>query len=94
MKTKIFKYELTPSIFFDPVLAVPKDGIIRHVAVQFADKLCLWIEVDPDAKLETRRFAVFGTGHEIDYTDGQLDYIGTVQMEGGALILHVYEKLD
>lgn len=36
-----------------------------------------------------RRFAVYGTGHEM--RDGEQVYIGTFQTYRGELVLHVFE---
>ena len=90
MNTKIYKYVLKP---FHLTHEIPGGGIIRYVAEQ-NDNICLWIEVEPDAKVETRRFVVFGTGHEIWYDQCQMNYVGTVKMKYDDLIFHVYEKLN
>ena len=48
----------------------------------------LWALVDPGAPEENRRIAIRGTGHPIDMAG---EYIGTFQVEGGALVFHVFE---
>lgn len=51
-------------------------------------QLCLWALVQPENKMETRTFSIFGTGHPIDDVGR---YIATFQIEGGTLIFHVFE---
>lgn len=50
---------------------------------------CVWFECDPQAMLETRVIRIFGTGHDMHPDTG--DYIGTIFLSGGQLVLHVYE---
>ena len=45
-------------------LGVPKGGRVVLFALQ-QSLYCLWIEIDPDAPDETRRFSIVGTGHRI-----------------------------
>ena len=49
----------------------------------------LWMQVDPRARRVLRHFAVIGTGHE--YPMDGWRYIGTFQLESGALVFHLYE---
>lgn len=53
------------------------------------EQICVWAEVDPAAPMMTRRFAVYGTGHEMPDNPGA--YIGTAMLHGGSLVFHVYE---
>jgi len=53
--------------------------------------VCLWAQVDPEADKEFRHFRVYGTGHEIP--DAALTYLGTVFIDGGHLVWHVYEDI-
>ena len=54
------------------------------------ETLCLWTLCDrEEAVYETRTFAIHGTGHPV-YA-APLKYIGTVQLGGGTLVLHVFE---
>lgn len=55
------------------------------------DALCIWAIVDEAATdTEERTIEVFGTGHPMGQVFRQ--YIGTVQMQGGALVWHVFER--
>lgn len=51
--------------------------------------ICLWAEVDTDAKVEAREFVIIGTGHEIREHAGE--YVGTAHLAAGQLVLHVFE---
>lgn len=56
---------------------------------------CLWAVVNDQHPLDPRTIWVAGTGHPIAvhesmaYVDA---YIGTFQLQGGALIFHVFER--
>jgi len=72
---------------------VPANGKVLHVDEQFGE-ICVWIEVDPDEIKEERHFEVYGTGHLIKYDIGtDRNYLGSVKLENGALIFHIYEYL-
>ena len=86
MKT-IWKYSLTPG---NTKFCVPAGGIIRHVDEQFGN-ICLWIEVNTDSAEELRSFAVYATGQK--NSEENIKYLGSVKLEGGALVYHVYERL-
>lgn len=45
----------------------------------------------PDQVKSMRRFYVYGTGHE-KLMLGR--YVGTIQLEGGALVFHVFEDMS
>ena len=88
---KIWKYTILPGT--DSIL-MPKGATILHVDEQF-NKVCLWVEIDPTPALPKieRFFEVFGTGQRIYEDMGvERNYLGTVKLEAGALIFHVYER--
>ena len=59
------------------------------------NEICLWAEVGPDRPLEMRSFEIFGTGHDIPVDTGvDRMYIGTASLYSGALIFHVYERIN
>jgi hypothetical protein len=70
-------------------IALPTGARILTVQAQGPDKsLVLWAIVCPDAPLETRRFAVIGTGYlypQLTY----LQYVATVQQH--VFVWHVFE---
>ena len=88
MAQRIWKYNLNES---NPVLPMPDGARILSVQVQ-RDDICIWAMID-DEYISTqveRRFRIHGTGHVIENGDA-LVYLGTVQMSGGSLVLHVFE---
>ena len=87
MKT-IWKYQISPG---GSSCFMPRGAKILDVQIQRGE-VCIWALVDHDEGNETRHFSVFGTGHEILIADLR-NYIGTFQMEGGALVFHLFEDL-
>ena len=86
MKT-IYKYSIDP--LFRTML--PEGAKVLSVGSQ-GSGMFLWALVDPNAPKVERTFDVYGTGHTVDYHDG-MEFIGTVMMEGGALVFHVFENV-
>ena len=52
-------------------------------------ELCLWARVDTDNLTVNRMFYIRGTGHPFTGAEGR--YVSTFQLQGGALIFHVFE---
>ena len=90
MSKAIYKYPLRLS--GNENIIFPKGAEILTVQVQ-NDDVCIWALVDPNEKdFEKRFFEVFGTGHPIYYDMGvSRNYISTVQLKAGELVLHVFE---
>lgn len=87
MKT-IWKY---PLLISDRVtLDMPMDAQVLTVQVQH-DIACLWVLCDSNQSLVTRHFKVIGTGHPIPANI--MEYVGTFQIEEGALVFHVFELI-
>jgi len=83
---RIFKYHVPID---DSVSITMKIGAkVLTVQAQRED-VCIWALVNPAEGDEIRRFKVVGTGHRIE--EECLEYIGTVQMFDGGLVLHVFE---
>jgi len=71
---------------------MPKGSVVLSVNSQ-RDDICIWAEVDDKEKVEERVFEVFGTGHPIHVDMGiERKFIGTVLLDNGALVFHVYER--
>lgn len=89
MKT-IYKYQLNTADIID--IEMPIDSEILTVQAQHG-KPCIWAMVDDNGKFKTRRFEIYGTGHEIRPLEEYKcrKYIGTYQLLGGGLIFHVFE---
>ncbi len=97
----IWKYqvEVQPGLV---ELEVPKYSKLLHLNVtkwgpnnilQF-EKTWIWVRVDPEMKeTETWRFRWFGTGHPIP-DDHKLQYVDTVLLEEGKLVLHLFQDLN
>lgn len=71
-------------------VSMPRGATVLTIQAQ-RDVPCIWAEVDTTQPLEDRRFIIFGTGHEMP-ADASLTYLGTFQLDGGALVFHVYEE--
>lgn len=84
---EIWKFELKQSY---QEVEMPVGANLLSVDQQ-KEIICLWAEVDPDAKREFRSFEIFGTGHSIK--PGQRKFLGTVLTRGGELVWHVFERL-
>src|SRR5437667_5965143 len=94
----VYKYTFVIADYF--TITMPKGAQILHVETQqqiaqggYRDQACLWALVQPTAKTEVRGFLLVGTGHAINSKD-HLKYIGTFMLEGGALVYHLFEKLN
>ena len=86
---KIWKYELWADGVADEVfISMPRGAKILTVQFQ-GGAPTIWAEVDPDERLEVRRFRIAGTGHPV--TVLPKTYIGTCISETSPLVWHVYE---
>ena len=83
----IWKFPVRPDL---PTLRLPKGARILCVQTQ-AGEPQLWVLVDKSQPLESRRIRVYGTGWEMD--EAAREYLGTFQVEGGALVFHVFEEM-
>lgn len=82
---KIYKYPL--QINDTQTVMIPKGAKLLTVQMQHGSPQ-LWASVDPNTGLATRRIACAGTGHHTP--DGL--YLGTIQMQNGALIFHFFDQ--
>ena len=54
------------------------------------ESLCVWALVNPNARgKKVRVIRVIGTGHEVE---SGLKFIGTVQLDKGETVVHVFEQ--
>lgn len=86
MKT-VWKYKLR--LTDTQTIEVPKGGEILSAQSQYGD-ICLWVLLDPDSAKERREIEIYGTGNPIH--DAERKFIGTVQLHGGSLVFHVFER--
>jgi hypothetical protein len=87
MNQRIYKYPFSVAGEFD--LQLPRGSSLLSVQVQ-AGTPCLWALVDADEPQASRHFRVFGTGHPVPKFSGS--FVGTFQLEGGALVFHLFEE--
>lgn len=86
----IYKYTLR--VTDEQEIEMPRGARILSVQNQRED-ICVWVDVDVDATPTIRIFSVYGTGHELP---GDISltgkFLGSVQLSGGSLVFHVYER--
>ena len=82
----VWKYEINSDDYVSlnlPLGAKPLEVQKQHGHVY------LWCLVDPQQTIhEKRTFRLAGTGHPIK---DNVDFIGTFQLDGGALVFHLFE---
>ena len=91
MALTIWKYKIPLTDEFS--LDMPGDPQMLTVQVQPQQGIMLWALVDPRRSNQTRHFRLAGTGHPIDYEPHDLRFVGSFQLEEGALIFHLFEVL-
>lgn len=72
-------------------IEMPQDAHILDVQTQ-QNAPVIWALVWPDAVKVRRTFRVIGTGHPVERAE-DLEYIGTFQIHGGALVFHLFEVI-
>lgn len=85
---RVFKYPIPVEDEFR--LELPVEAQILTVQVQ-GNRPYLWALVDPAAPHDEIRFRLAGTGHPIEEDILGHGYIGTFQLNGGALVFHVFQ---
>lgn len=85
---KIWKYELGVGV---TELEIPMDARRLGVGNQ-QNRPVLWMLVNQENELEKRKFRICMTGAEYDFEE--LGYIGTVLVDDGAYVLHVFEDIS
>lgn len=87
MSKSIYKYDFQTNDTV--VIEMPKGAVILSLQVQ-RERPCLWAFVQPGVANESRWFRIFGTGHSIP-ANFEGKFLGTYQLQGGALVFHVFE---
>lgn len=85
----IFKYPL--QVTDAQSLTMPTGAKPLCVQLQHGQPY-LWAQVDTERPAAFVSFMTFGTGHPMPESE-PLHYVGTYQLEGGALVFHVFEVL-
>lgn len=81
-------YKYTVDIQDTITIRAPRVHRWLHFAVQYGTAT-LWGEVDTDTPERDHVFSLRGTGHPMTGEEGQ--HIGTIMLQGGALVLHLFE---
>lgn len=94
MKT-IHKFPLAPPF----IVPMPADAKVVHLDTQHhpeqnAVMPYLWVELDTDKPYIPRHFMVLGTGHAFPAHVTKAEHIGTLKLEDGKFMIHVYEELE
>lgn len=84
----IYKYRIN---FGAPSLEIPLGSKCIHVGSQ-GEHVCMWVEVDDDAQLETERWHLFiiGTGHQLP-AGAEHEHLGSVIMD--PFVWHLYRVM-
>lgn len=88
MPDTIWKFELETND--EQYIEVPAGAVMLDVQIQNGTP-CLWVRLDPEAEKYKRRIVTHGTGHRVPTTTTL--YIGSYQLQDGALVFHVFEGL-
>lgn len=96
MNKTVWKYKLSAKPFVELEMPIGAQILSVQSILNIADPdpkelAYLWAMVDPEMRLEKRRFIIIPTGVEMgDDVQGH-SYVGTIQMQSGDIILHVFE---
>lgn len=70
------------------VVELPEHAIVRSAHEQ-RRVICIWAEVDPNAKLVERTFHIVPTGYPLPDKIGR--FIDTVHFDESTYVFHIYE---
>lgn len=73
----------------EQIVMTPRDAEMLCAREQH-EQVCVWFRCDPTAPQVKRRLVIIGTGHP-ESTDSDR-YLGTASLDGGMLMLHVFER--
>lgn len=88
MQKTIWKYQL--NITDTQNVMMPEGAEILTAQIQNGCGLCLWALVNPEAPKQRREIEILGTGNPAPNANRR--YISTVQMQGGNLVWHIFER--
>ena len=90
---KIFKYQL-PTVKGPFTLPIPEGFAYENLYVGIQNNApYIWFRVykAKNAERYTKKFQCFETGYSVDENEGDLLYLGTALLGGGAYVLHYFE---
>lgn len=82
---RIYKQVLLLNV--EQIISLPVDAKVLDVQVQH-EQIAMWYAFDDSGMVRSREVIMVGTGHEIP--SGIVEFIGTVQLNGGNLVLHIF----
>lgn len=85
----IHKFPLAPPF----ILSMPANAKVLHLDSQ-NNFPYLWVELDTDEPYVKRNFMVIGTGHPIPKHVIKYSYVGSLKLDDGTVMIHVYEELE
>ena len=85
---EIWKFPIGPGM---DSFQMPVGAVVLAVQVQ-REQPCIWVVVDPAAPKQPRSFFTVGTGHQFDSRG--FEYLGTFQLQDGALVFHTFEVVN
>jgi len=84
----VFKYHLDSK---DTVLSLAESAKIRKIAQQHG-RMVVWAEVDTAEKNKLYEIRAFCTGEPLPSDINEYDFIDTVLLNGGDIVLHFYGR--
>jgi len=88
MTLTVWKFSIPAGSEFSVIM--PVSAQVLCVDVQFGDPQ-MWCLCNPIEERAPRKFLLTGTGHLREDLEGAR-YIGTFQLQGDALVFHLFEK--
>jgi len=88
MKKSIWKFPI--KIEDEQSVLMPKDSELLSVQVQHG-QICIWALVNIEAITVKRIIKMAGTGHDLTNRVPLGPFLGTVQVNGGQFIFHVFD---
>lgn len=71
------------------VIEMPAGAVLLSVQIQHGS-ICIWARVDPNASKQDKHFWIAGTGHFIPTEALGATFLGTLQLQGGHFVFHVF----
>lgn len=89
---KIYKYPI--ALESQQRVKMPAEAQILTLQMQNGQP-CIWALVDENASLVPRTICTYGTGRQMPTEKAEIGhYIGTYQLEAGALVFHVFDRME
>ena len=86
---RIFKYAIDLDKR-EQEIVMPEFAEVLSAHLQYCDAR-VWALVDSDNELKPRKFFVLETGASVENPE-RLRFVGTILLQGGATVLHIFEE--